>query len=143
MLAKNLSERCFELIQFISPFLPSMSDEKESIALHVSCSARRGIKSEESWVTSLQNSGHVVEQPNYQNECCGFGGTFSVKAPEISSVMAEDKCKSLMALSPTFTSGDCGCLMHLNGYADKNKLVLKGKHIVSILAERYGVSDVR
>ena len=49
-------------------------------------------------------------------ECCGFGGTFSVKQPEISAAMAKDKTQAIWASgADTLVSQDCGCLMHLGG----------------------------
>ncbi len=151
--ALALSDRCFELIGFISDDLPSIEKQRfdalrhepvspasSKIMLHNSCSARRGTKTSSTWRSSLEKSGINVCEPNYAEECCGFGGTFAVKSPEISSVMADDKCKHLGDSHNHFSSGDCGCLMHLNGYAEKQGLLIRGEHIATTLARQYGIA---
>ena len=70
--------------------------------------------------------------------CCGFGGTFAVKYPQISTAMAEVKCNSILE-----TGGDCvvsndsSCLMQIQGWLDRNgKRVVKSKHIAEVLAQQ-------
>jgi len=143
--AQALSERCYELINFIADKLPQTTEQTKAdtkqMRLHVSCSAARGTRSSDSWKKALSTIGLTPEEPEYAHECCGFGGTFAVKAPEISSSMAADKCQNLSKNNCSqFTSGDCGCLMNLNGYSEKQSLNLHGKHIATLLAQHYGVA---
>jgi len=145
--AIDLASRCFEFIDFIADKLPTSPprDEPKNAMLHISCSARRGTKTYERWQQSLEYAfGAPAIEPEDAFECCGFGGTFSLKSPAISTVMAEDKCRGLMANgNETFYSGDCGCLMHLNSYAEKQALPIRGKHIITTLAERLGVANAK
>jgi len=57
-----------------------------------------------------------VVEPDRATECCGFGGTFAVKQPEISAAMTGDKADAIAASgAEVLVSQDCGCLMSLGG----------------------------
>jgi L-lactate dehydrogenase complex protein LldE len=75
-----------------------------------------------------------------QNEtCCGFGGTFAVKFDAISSAMAQQKVEyALEAEADYIISTDASCLLHLQGYIDKNNLPLKTMHLADVLASGWG-----
>ena len=87
-----------------------------------------------------------IAQQDHESECCGFGGTFSVKQPEISGAMVEDKVKSLKATgAERVVSADCGCLMNILGHAawkdrqeGRQTPSLPGEHIASFLLRRTG-----
>jgi len=67
--------------------------------------------------------------------CCGFGGTFAVKFDGISSAMAQQKVDNAIAADAEYIiSTDASCLLHLQGYIDKNNLPLKTMHIADVLA---------
>lgn len=69
--------------------------------------------------------------------CCGFGGSFAVKFPSISTAMAEVKCASAERAGAEYMiSGDSSCLMHLEGWLRKNGSELKTVHLAEILAGR-------
>ncbi|RMF15479.1 MAG: (Fe-S)-binding protein, partial [Gammaproteobacteria bacterium] len=71
------------------------------------------------------------------SECCGFGGTFSVKVPEVSGAMVQDKVEALAETgADCLLSGDCGCMMNITGAAEKQGKRLPGKHIATFLWER-------
>lgn len=145
--AESLSKRCNEAISFVLPYLPARTAEPTACLadnrkqhLHISCSARRGVKCGEAWLDAARRTIISTQEPEYPQECCGFGGTFSVKAPEVSSAMADDKVKNLSASNVSkFVSGDCGCLMHLNGYSEKQGIKLEGEHLATQLARSYGI----
>lgn len=66
--------------------------------------------------------------------CCGFGGTFSVKRPEISVAMADEKLDAAVAAgADAIVSTDPGCLMHLEGRARRRGLELRVHHLVDLL----------
>jgi L-lactate dehydrogenase complex protein LldE len=68
--------------------------------------------------------------------CCGFGGMFSVKFPQISTAMAEIKCLSARDSGAEYiASGDPSCLMQIQGYIDQHGLPLKTIHLAEILAQ--------
>jgi len=72
--------------------------------------------------------------------CCGFGGTFSVKHEPISSAMAEQKVLHALETGAEYiVSTDSSCLMHQQGYINKNKLPIKTLHIIDLLAQGMGL----
>ena len=76
---------------------------------------------------------------SHESECCGFGGTFSVHHPDISSAMASDKVDALEATgADVVVSADCGCLSNINGTLGKRGSRLRGQHIASFIWERTG-----
>ena len=66
--------------------------------------------------------------------CCGFGGTFSVKFPEVSVAMAQDKVRAAADAGAEYlVANDGGCLMHIAGYIHRNGLPLKTLHLAELL----------
>ena len=68
--------------------------------------------------------------------CCGFGGTFAVKYPQISTAMAEVKCNSILETQADYVvSNDSSCLMQIQGWFDRNSgRTIKSLHIAEVLA---------
>ena len=146
--AEALSGRIYELTQFLVEVLNFKPEDRGgdcTIVLHTSCSARREMGVH---VTGRQLLGDLakvtVAQRDHESECCGFGGTFSVKQPEISGAMVEDKVKALKATgAERVVSADCGCLMNILGHAawkdqqeGRTQPSLPGEHIASFLLRR-------
>lgn len=106
------------------------------VCYHDSCAALReyGIKDEPRILLSNVKGLELVEMKEVES-CCGFGGTFAVKHEPISTAMAEQKLLNAIETGAEYiTSTDSSCLMHQQGYADKNNLGIKTIHIVDILA---------
>jgi len=75
-----------------------------------------------------------VELPDAE-ECCGFGGTFSFKLPEVSAAMAEEKIGNIVATGAELcTGGDASCLMHLGGAMSRRETGVGTVHFAEILA---------
>ena len=71
--------------------------------------------------------------------CCGFGGLFSVKYPEISERMADDKIADACATgADTLVGGDLGCLLHLKGRMARQGKTLSVRHAAEVLADMGG-----
>ncbi len=70
--------------------------------------------------------------------CCGFGGAFAVKFPQISTAMAEVKCESILESKADYVvSNDSSCLMQIQGWLNKNSpRVVKSLHLAEVLASR-------
>jgi len=78
----------------------------------------------------------VVPLPR-ERECCGFGGTFAVRHPEISSAMVEDKAAEAAATGATILlSGDGGCLLNIGGRLEAKKEPVAVRHVAEFLWER-------
>lgn len=68
--------------------------------------------------------------------CCGFGGTFAVKLPMISTAMGEVKCASISETGADFViSNDSSCLMQIRGILDKQGKPVKTFHLAEVLAQ--------
>ncbi|MCR5077092.1 MAG: (Fe-S)-binding protein [Prevotella sp.] len=79
--------------------------------------------------------GITVKEPERRDECCGFGGMFSVEEPEVSTRMGDDKVKYHMATgAEVITGADSSCLMHMQGIAAKRKYPVRFMHVAEILA---------
>ena len=77
-----------------------------------------------------------VVEPERPDECCGFGGMFSVEETAVSAQMGRDKVQRHMATGAEYITGpDCSCLMHMSGVARKQGLDIQFKHVVEILAD--------
>lgn len=79
--------------------------------------------------------GITIREPERKDECCGFGGMFSVEEPDVSTRMGEDKIVRHMATGAEYITGpDSSCLMHMQGIARKENKPIKFIHVVQILA---------
>jgi len=76
----------------------------------------------------------LVELPDAE-ECCGFGGTFSFKNPDVSAAMAEEKIGNIVSTGAELcTGGDASCLMHLGGAMSRRETGVATVHFAEILA---------
>ena len=109
-----------------------------TVTLHTSCAARREMGTHEharALLAQLPDVNLALQQ--HESECCGFGGTFSLKHPSISSAMAGDKATALRETgAEAFLSADCGCMMNINTTLKKRGESFQGKHLASFLRER-------
>ena len=137
-LAAALAERVFELTEFLLHVAKAawpQSSTAERVVLHTSCSARREMGTHLSARALLAQLPNVeVAMQDHEAECCGFGGAFSVKHPELSAAIASDKVDALEATgAAALISADGGCLLNLNGTLEKRGSALRGQHIASFL----------
>lgn len=108
------------------------------VAYHDSCHMLRelGIKQQPRAV--LADAGVGVTEIDGAERCCGFGGTFSVKLPDISTAMADEKLDAVLeAGADTLVGCDVSCLMHLEGRARRRGMDLQVKHLAEILDEEH------
>ena len=137
----TFSQRVFELTEFLVHVLKiELRDlgKPTRVALHTSCSARRemGVAEEHEALLEQLANVQLVEQAR-KAECCGFGGTFAVKHPEISAAMVADKAQAINdSGAEQLVSGDCGCLMNITGHMQHTGTGPSGQHIASFLWER-------
>jgi L-lactate dehydrogenase complex protein LldE len=69
------------------------------------------------------------------DHCCGFGGSFSVKYPDISAALLEDKVKNIAASgAQVVVGGDMGCLLNIEGMLHRKKIPVRVMHIAQLLA---------
>lgn len=141
--AEAVAGRVYELTEFLVHVCHlTLEDrgEPETVAMHTSCSARREMGLAETGPALLAQLGRVtlVEQARAA-ECCGFGGTFAVRHPEVSAAMVEDKSRAIEAAgAERFVTSDCGCLMNIAGRLAHRDSEVEGEHIASYLWRRVG-----
>lgn len=139
--ANEVAGRVYELTEFLMHVCHIKLDDRgqpEKVAMHTSCSARREMGLAETGPALLAQLGQVelVEQERAA-ECCGFGGTFAVRHPEVSAAMVDDKTSAIEAVgAERYVSTDCGCMMNINGHFAHQKKAVKGEHIASYLWRR-------
>jgi L-lactate dehydrogenase complex protein LldE len=80
----------------------------------------------------------LVELPRHE-ECCGFGGTFSIKNPDVSAAMLADKMESVIETgAEVLCAGDRSCLIHIGGGLSRIRAGIKTLHLAEILAATEG-----
>lgn len=134
-----LGRRTWELADFIVNGLdvhtwPGRFEARA--ALHRSCHSR-GTNSSEAAERLLRSiEGLTVVPIGEDEQCCGFGGTFSVAFPNISLGMGALKLEHLRAARPDFVvSADMSCLMHLGGLAAREGAPITGLHVAQVLRD--------
>ena len=109
------------------------SDEK--VAYHASCHLCRGLGVKEAPRAIIKAAADYAPSPE-EESCCGFGGTFSAKFPEISAELMKKKLANISASGAQRLVLDCpGCAMQIGGGADREKLGIKVSHVSELLAE--------
>jgi L-lactate dehydrogenase complex protein LldE len=106
------------------------------VTVHDSCHALRelGISGQPRQLLSHVKGLEVVEM-NDADVCCGFGGTFAVKFPELSASMAESKVDNIAAAGVDYVTGvDSSCLMNIEGMLRRKGSPVRALHLADILA---------
>jgi len=103
------------------------------VAYHDSCHMLRELRVSDPPRRLLERSGAELVPLPRPDLCCGFGGTFSVRQPEVSLAMADDKLAGARAADVLVTA-DPGCLLHLQGRAEKARSPVRVVHLATALA---------
>ncbi len=137
--AQNLARRTYEFSEYLVDVLgvDDLGARFEGkVTYHDSCHLLRGIGVRQQPRTLLQRvSGADFIEMKDSDYCCGFGGTFSTKYPDISDAMVTDKVKNLMDTNADALVGcDMGCLMNIQGKLSRLGSPIKVMHLAQILA---------
>jgi len=141
--ARELAARSFELIGFLTDVLHVAAVHAKfdaTVTYHDSCSSLREMGTADQ-PRGLLNSvdGLILVEAENREVCCGFGGTFSVKYPEISNAMVTAKTAALTQTGAEFVlGGDLGCLMNIAGKLSREGSPIRVRHVAEVLA---GVTD--
>jgi L-lactate dehydrogenase complex protein LldE len=108
------------------------------VTYHDSCHALRELRIKAGPRKLLSKvRGLTLAEMTTAEECCGFGGTFSIKFPEVSGAMARTKIDSIQQTgASTIVSIDSSCLMQLQGVIDRAGLPIRTLHLAEVLASR-------
>ena len=108
------------------------------VTYHDSCHALRELRIQAGPRKLLAKvRGLTLAEMSTAEECCGFGGTFSIKFPEVSGAMGRTKIESIQKTgASTVVSIDSGCLMQLQGVIDRAGLPIRTLHLAEVLASQ-------
>ena len=112
-----------------------------TITYHDSCHLRRelGVWKEQRELLTKTNGITLVEMVD-SDVCCGFGGTYSIKLPEVATPILAKKLAHIKDTGASLVAVDCpGCLMQIRGGMDANDIPIEVKHTAVILAEKRGL----
>lgn len=137
--ADALAAKTHELISFLTDVLKvdalPVRHAGGPVTYHDSCSGLRelGVKAQPRAL--LASIGAPVVEMTEPETCCGFGGTFCVKYPEISVRMVSDKVNDIVATqAETLLAGDMGCLLNMAGRLKREGHRTQVRHVAEVLA---------
>lgn len=139
--AKKLAEKTYELTQFIVDVL-EVDDVgakfEGNVTYHTSCHMTRLLGVKSAPMTLLSNvEGLKYTELQGKEQCCGFGGTFSVKMGPISEQMVDEKVQHVEETEAKYLIGaDSGCLMNIGGRINRKGKPIKVLHIAEVLNSR-------
>lgn len=137
--AEALAAKSWELLSFLTDvrgMSAVQADYAGTVTYHDSCSGLRGLGIRQQPRLLLASVGGLeLTEMRDADVCCGFGGTFCVKYPEISGRMADEKCANIDAAGvTTLLGGDLGCLLHMAGRLKRQGSPVKVFHTAEVLA---------
>jgi L-lactate dehydrogenase complex protein LldE len=141
--ARALASKTFELVAFLADVmkLDRIDARYDGVATyHDACSGLRelGIKAQPRRLLA-QVAGLTLAEMATPETCCGFGGTFCVKYPDISDRMVSDKVADIAATgADTLLAGDLGCLLNMAGKLARRGAATRVRHVAEVLA---GMTD--
>lgn len=109
-----------------------------AVTYHDGCHALRELRIKEGPRRLLAKvQGLTLHEMEPAEECCGFGGTFCVKFPDVSGAMGRTKLESIQKTEAgTVVSVDASCLMQIQGIIDRARLPIRTMHLAEVLASR-------
>jgi L-lactate dehydrogenase complex protein LldE len=142
-LARDLARRTWELVSFlvdVRGVRAVAADWRRRITYHDACSGLRelGVKRQPRQLLAAVAGLKLEELPGAE-VCCGFGGTFCIKYPEISDKMVSDKATDIAETgAEVVLAGDLGCLLNIAGKLCRQGRQIEVRHIAEVLA---GMAD--
>jgi L-lactate dehydrogenase complex protein LldE len=147
---RHVSSHVWDLPEFLHDVLEvtefPWAEFPHEIALHVSCSAIRGLKEQtmserpnDPWFSKPRDllekvKGLSIANFDRPDECCGFGGTFSVTEEAVAAAIGNDKLEHIGATGARYVvSSDMSCLMHLQGCAHRDREDFRFLHLAQVL----------
>lgn len=142
--ARAIGDRVHEFSSFLVDKLQVSDLGAElhaTVTVHDSCHALRelGVRDQPRALLA-QVRGVTVIEMEHSDVCCGFGGVFSAKYPEISTAMADEKLDHALATGAQYLMGvEASCLLHLQGRLARRSLSLQTMHLAELLARGKGL----
>ncbi len=138
--ARELGAKTYELVSFLTDVMGVTSVSarlEETVTYHDSCSGLRELGIHDQPRALLGTvTGLSIKEMADPDVCCGFGGTFCVKYPEVSARMAKDKIDDIASTgATTVLAGDLGCLLNIAGRASRENVPVMVRHVAEVLAD--------
>ena len=141
--AEQIAEKTYDF----STFVKRLMDQKElvqkplqtptRITYHDSCHAKRQVGTFKEPREVLSGLGYELKELFECDTCCGMGGSYTVKQPELSMSMLKRKLNNIAASDCDYVSMECpGCLIQISGGLDKLGTKIKAKHVAELVADR-------
>ncbi len=137
--ALDISGKIFELTEYLVDVL-GLEDVgarfEGKVTYHESCHLSRnlGVKDQPRRLIAHVQDCQLIEM-EHANKCCGFGGTFAVKFPDISTAILEEKIDHIIEARVDAVVGcDISCLMNIQGMLSRKNSAIKTLHIAQLLA---------
>jgi L-lactate dehydrogenase complex protein LldE len=140
-----LSSRVYELSEFLVDVLGVVDVGAyfpHRVTLHPSCHSSRllGVGDRPARLLAAVRGITMVDLPEAE-ECCGFGGTFALKNPDVSVAMGSDKARHVRESgAEVLVAGDNSCLMHIGGLLTRQRAGIRVMHLAEILAATESVA---
>lgn len=132
--ARRVSERTVELTRFLDEAGVGRVESEDTVAFHRSCHGLRALDLDGVGERLLDGAGVPRCELEGADECCGFGGLFSLELPEVSSAMLDSKLAAIERSGATVVSaGDVSCLLHIEGGLSRRSSPIRAVHIAEIL----------
>ena len=142
--AVELGEKAFDFCKLfydLGGLEESGDDTPITITYHDSCHLKRelGVFKEQRELLKATKGINLVEMEE-SDVCCGFGGTYSIKLPEVAAPILAKKISHIQDTGASVVAVDCpGCLMQIRGGMDAHELPIEVKHTAVIIAEKRGL----
>ena len=144
--ARSFGDKVIDLSSFVHDVLAVAPEDfvgdGKKVTFHAPCHLCRGLGVHEAPRNLLRTAGMDYRQAAEEEVCCGFGGTYSAKFPELSAQLLNNKLDNVEKTEAELLVTDCpGCIMQLRGGLKKRDSNIEVKHTVEALAERRKKKD--
>jgi len=141
--ALELAARTYELTEFlvhVADWRPSSQGTSLRVTYHDSCHMYRMLRLHDEPRTLLRAAGVEIAEMPESDRCCGFGGVFSVRVPEVSNAITADKLKEAVETrAEVLVTADPGCLIQMRGML--RGAPIRVEHVAWVLANVMGLME--
>ena len=142
--AKEVAKRTYMFTELVDKLvkekklIPKEGVELHTLTYHDSCHAKRHVGISKEPRDALSAAGYVIKEMTECDTCCGMGGSYTLKQPEISMQILKQKMKHVEETGAEFVSAECpGCLIQLAGGLDKLGSKIKAVHPAELMVDKF------
>lgn len=139
--AKKMADKVIDFSSFMTMYGPKIDGAaagQEKITYHDSCHLKRKLGVHAEPRELLSGMGYNIKEMKWPDRCCGFGGSYSARFPEISGPILEAKVKDILETGSKIVATDCpGCLLQISGGLDsRGHKDIRVAHTAELIADR-------